>query len=154
MRPELRHVYQVYIRTTPEKLWEAITSADLTKLYFYGTIVKSSFKPGDPIAYTSEGKLMLAGEIIEADPPRKLTHTFKHYWSGDGDDDRPSRVTYEVEEVGEVCKLTLIHDDFDSETYTYRSVREGWNPVLSALKTLLETGKPLDIRSPEAVRLT
>jgi uncharacterized protein YndB with AHSA1/START domain len=151
MRPELRHVYQVYIRTTPQRLWEAITSGDLTKLYFYETMVQSSFKTGDPIRYTSEGKLMVDGTILEADPPRKLVHTFKHYWTDDGKDDRPSRVTYEIEKLGDVCKLTLVHDDFDSETWTYNSVREGWSPVLSGLKTLLETGKPLDIAYPEQV---
>jgi hypothetical protein len=64
--------------------------------------------------------------------------------------DRPSRVTWEIERRGDTCKLTLIHDDFDGETATYKSVGPGWNPVLSGLKTLLETGKPLVIAPPAA----
>ena len=151
MRPELRHVYQVYIRTTPQKLWDALTNGDITKLYFYDGIVKSGFKPGDAITFTGDGELMIDGKIIEADPPRKLVHTFAKRWNDAGKNDRPSRVTYEIEQVGDACKLTLVHDDFDAETETYKDVREGWNLILSGLKTYLETGKPLNIPTPQNV---
>ena len=82
--------------------------------------------------------------MVELDRPRRLVHTFQADW-GDSADERPSRVTWEIEPAGDVVKLTLTHDDFDGETATYRSVDRGWNPILSGLKTLLETGEPLVI---------
>jgi uncharacterized protein YndB with AHSA1/START domain len=110
--------------------------------------VKSDWKVGSPVAHLGEDeKPMLEGVVVEIDPPRRLVTTFAAKFSRDGDvsHDRPSRVTWEIEPRGEVCKLTLVHDDFDHETATYKSVGNGWNPVLSGLKTLLETGKPLVI---------
>jgi hypothetical protein len=79
--------------------------------------------------------------VIEADRPRRLVTTFAERSGEGGENDRPSRVTWLVEKKGETCKLTLTHDDFDGETKTYKSVGPGWNPVLSGLKTLLETGE-------------
>ena len=143
-----KHVYEIYIRTTPQKLWDAITRPEFTRQYFYGSSVKSDWKVGSPVAHLGEDeKPMLEGVVVEIDPPRRLVTTFAAKFSRDGDvsHDRPSRVTWEIEPRGEVCKLTLVHDDFDHETATYKSVGNGWNPVLSGLKTLLETGKPLVI---------
>ncbi len=89
---------------------------------------------------------MLDGKVIEVNRGKRLVTTF----SQAGSQDRPTRVTWDNEAMGEVCLLTLIHDDFDGETQTYNSVRTGWNPVLSGLKTHLETGKPLNIPQPAA----
>lgn len=144
--PKLKHLYEVYIRTTPEKLWQAITDSAFTKQYFYETSVKSEFKTGSPVVYAGpDGKPMIEGKVIEADPPHRLVTTFANRFGNEGLDDRPSRVTWLIEKKGETCKLTLTHDDFDSETATYKGVQSGWSPVLSGLKTLLETGKPLNI---------
>ena len=88
---------------------------------------------------------MLEGRVLEVDPPRRLVHTFSATHDPVQKRDRPSRVTWEIEPRGKVCKLTLTHDDFDGETETFKSTGPGWNPVLSGLKTLLETGEPLDI---------
>ena len=141
-----RHIYEVFIRTTPQKLWEAITRPDFTRQYFYQTSVKSDWKVGSPVAHLDgEGEPVLQGEVLEVDPPRRLVTTFKGLRSLEGSKDRPSRVTWQIEPRGEVCKLTLVHDDFDGETATYKSVGPGWNPILSGLKTLLETGQPLVI---------
>jgi uncharacterized protein YndB with AHSA1/START domain len=143
-----RHVYEIYIRTTPQKLWDAITKPEFTRQYFYGSSVKSDWKIGSPVMHADEeGKAMLEGSVLEADPPRRLVTTFaaRFNHSDESQKDRPSRVTWEIEPRGEVCKLTLVHDNFDAETATYKSVGPGWNPVLSGLKTLLETGKPLVI---------
>jgi uncharacterized protein YndB with AHSA1/START domain/DNA-binding transcriptional ArsR family regulator len=143
-----KHVYEIYIRTTPQKLWDAITNPDVTRQYFYGSAVKSDWKVGSPVEHLGgDGKAMLEGKVLEIDPPRRLVTTFAAKFSADAETrkDPPSRVTWEIEPRGEVCKLTLVHDDFESETATYKSVGPGWNPVLSGLKTLLETGKPLVI---------
>jgi uncharacterized protein YndB with AHSA1/START domain/DNA-binding transcriptional ArsR family regulator len=143
-----KHVYEIYIRTTPQKLWDAITNPELTRQYFYGSSVRSDWKVGSPVVHADgEGKPMLEGKILEADPPRRLVTTFAARFNHDAESqkDPPSRVTWAIEPRGEVCKLTLVHDDFESETATYKSVGPGWNPVLSGLKTLLETGKPLVI---------
>lgn len=88
---------------------------------------------------------MLEGEVLESDPPRRLVHTFLATHDEEMGRERPSRVTWEIEASGPVCKLTLVHDDFDGETKTFKSTGPGWNPVLSGLKTLLETGTPLEL---------
>ncbi len=139
--------YQVYIRTTPDKLWEAITKPENTRQYFYGLAVKSDWKTGSSVQHQSpDGQAVLDGKVIEVNRGKKLVTTF----SQAGFQDRPTRVTWDIQAMGEVCLLTLIHDDFDGESQTYNSVRTGWNPVLSGLKTLLETGKPLNIPQPAA----
>jgi DNA-binding transcriptional ArsR family regulator len=142
---ELKHIYEVYIRTTADQLWDAITNPALTQQYYYGFAVKSDWKPGSPLTFPRpDGGNVIEGEIIEIDPPKRLVHTFAFPYD-DYVNDNPSRVTWEIEPMGDVCKLTLVHDGFDSETATYNSVRTGWNPILSGLKTLLETGDPLVI---------
>ncbi len=142
------HVYEVFIRTTPEKLWQAITDGEMTKHYFYGSSVKSTWKAGGPITYhNQDGKLLVEGKVIVAEPNKRLQQTWFAAYDPEAAGDRPSRVTWEIEKLGETCKLTVTHDDFDSETKTFQSVARGWNPVLSGLKTLLETGKPLVIAS-------
>ena len=138
--------YQAYIRTDPHKLWEAITSPEQTKKYFYGLAVQSDFKPASTIKHLfPDGNSQIEGKVIEADPGRKLVHTF----ATTGVSDPPSRVTYEIEPMGGVTLLTLTHDKFGGQTQTFESVRRGWNPVISGLKTLLETGRPLEIPMPD-----
>jgi uncharacterized protein YndB with AHSA1/START domain/DNA-binding transcriptional ArsR family regulator len=146
-KESLKHVYEVFIRTTPEKLWDAITDGDITRQYFYGSVVKSpSWQAGAAVDWlTPAGEPMINGKIIEIDRPRRLVHSFASVWNPAAAKDKPSRVTWLIEPMGEVCKLTLVHDGFEAETHTYEKVRSGWNPILSGLKTLLETGKPLVI---------
>jgi len=141
-----KHVYEIYIRTTPEKLWEAITRPEMTRQYFYANDVESDWKVGTPVRHKgADGKVNLDGKVLEVVPPRKLVTTFCAVHDAETAKDRPTRVTWEIEPRGEVCRLTLTHDDFDGITATYKQVGMGWNPVLSGLKTLLETGKPLVI---------
>jgi uncharacterized protein YndB with AHSA1/START domain len=142
-KPKLE--YQAYIRTTPERLWDAITRPGLTQQYFYGLAVQSDWKPGSPITHLfPDGKSQMEGTVLEVEAPRRLVHTF----ATTGESDAPTRVTWELQPMGAVTLLTLTHDDFDGETLTYQSVARGWNPVISGLKTLLETGKPLEIPAP------
>ena len=141
-----RHVFQVYIRTTPEELWQAISDPEVTQHYLHNTRVRSDWRPGERITYWIGEDLVVEGKVLEADPPRKLVTTWSFRRSPDLRDDPPSRVTWEIEAMGDqTCRLTLIHDDFPSETRTFRSVKSGWPLVLSSLKSLLETGVPLTL---------
>jgi uncharacterized protein YndB with AHSA1/START domain len=141
-----RHVFQVYIRTTPEQLWQAITDSRFTQRYFHQSRVESTWQPGDRLAYWINDDLVVDGKVLEADPPRKLVQTWSFRRQSELREDPPSRVTWEIEPLGaETCKLTLLHDDFPTETLTFRSVGSGWPKVLSSLKSLLETGEPLSV---------
>ena len=147
-----KQVYEIFIRTTPERLWQALTDGELSRQYYYGTEVRSDLATGSPFQYFgADGTLMLDGEIMEVDPPRRLVTSFSALWSPELAADPPSRITYEIEPMGATCKLTMIHDGFETETATYREVAGGWSFILSGLKTLLETGEPLQTGEPEQV---
>jgi uncharacterized protein YndB with AHSA1/START domain len=142
-RPGPKHVYEVYIRTTPEKLWQAITDPAFTRRYFFDQSVESTWEEGAPYVHRAPGgELRIEGTVVEIDPPRRLVQTFSCP-KPETAADRPSRVTWLIEPKGEACKLTLTHDEFDGETATYKSVGKGWSTILSGLKTLIETGTPL-----------
>jgi uncharacterized protein YndB with AHSA1/START domain/DNA-binding transcriptional ArsR family regulator len=142
-----RHVYVVYIRTTPEKLWDALVKPEMTRRFYFGTDVRSALTPGAPIEYvlrdpSGQERVPVVGEVIEATPGRRLVHTFSFPATGDA----PTKVTYDIEPAGAgTVKLTLTHEGFVGETKTWREVGGGWPQVVSALKTLLETGETLDI---------
>lgn len=136
-------VLQVFIKTTPERLWQAITDGSITKLYYFNNSVESTWKPGDPIRYSnSDGVVMLDGEILECDPPRKLVTTFIPVYNPDRSPE-PSKVTYLIEQVGSACRLLLTHEDLVVGTPEAENVFNGWSQILSGLKTYLETGEPL-----------
>jgi uncharacterized protein YndB with AHSA1/START domain len=139
-----RHVFSIYIRTTPERLWEAITSPEFTQRYYHGSMVESDWRPGSPMVYRMpDGSTAIDGAVLEADPPRRLVTTTRFLFDETAAGERPSRVTWEIEPAGPACKLTLVHDDFDGNTAAYRITEGGWVYILSGLKTLLETGEPL-----------
>jgi uncharacterized protein YndB with AHSA1/START domain len=136
------HVFEIYIRTTPERLWRALTDGDLTRRYYYGTRVESDWAPGSPYAFRSDaGETMIDGEVLESDPPRRLVTTFRPAWV----EGAASTLTWEIVPAGETCKLTLTHDGLDAAGPLAESFRDGWARILSGLKTLLETGEPLAI---------
>ena len=139
-----RHVYQVFIRTEPEQVWQAITDPAFTERFFFQTRVAAEWQPGAPIKYwMRDGALAVEGEVLEAEPPRRLVTTWAFRGNPETEVDPPSRVTWEIEPMAGMCRLTLVHDDFPSETATFKSVGGGWPLVLSSLKSLLETGEPL-----------
>jgi uncharacterized protein YndB with AHSA1/START domain len=140
-----RHVYEIYIKTTPERLWRAITDPADTQLYYYGTKVQSDWKPGSRLVYLDHDQVSLDCRILEIEPTKRLVHTFTMTYDPEMAAEKPSRVSWVIEQHGETCQLTLIHDEFDGETKTYREVEHGWAGILSGLKTLLETGQPLHI---------
>jgi uncharacterized protein YndB with AHSA1/START domain/DNA-binding transcriptional ArsR family regulator len=141
-----RHVFQVYIRTTPERLWQAITEPNFTVQYFHKSRVESGWRPRDRVNYWIGTDLVVAGDVLVAEPPRRLVTTWSFRRNPELRDDPPSRVTWEIEPVGDSCKLTVVHDDFPGETRTFTSVGSGWPLVLSSLKSFLETGEGLDLR--------
>ena len=139
-----KHVYEILIETTPEKLWQAITDGEITKQYYFGSEVVSDWVVGGEMRYVnSEGNEMMYCKILEIDEPKRLVTTFSPRWENAGGGDQPSKVTYEIEQMGNVCRLTLTHDELDEENPINPDVRTGWAEILSGMKALLETGKPM-----------
>ncbi len=140
-----KHVYVTVIKTTPEKLWAALTDGKISPAYYYGAAIQGDMKPNSEYSYvTHEGHVFVSGKITEAVPNKKLVTTFKGQWMPGMENDAPSRVTYEILQQGDCCRLTLVHDEFDTETATYQNTGGGWPGILSGLKTFLETGAPLN----------
>jgi uncharacterized protein YndB with AHSA1/START domain/DNA-binding transcriptional ArsR family regulator len=149
------HVYQIYIRATPERIWQGLTDSDLVRQYYFGSVIDSEFKAGGPITYKQPdtGRTDITGDVIEADPPRKLVHSFKVAWDPDIDDP-PTRVTWEITPMGDTCLVSVTHDGFTDENATFASTRDGWPMILSGLKTLLETGERLTITPPQPAEVS
>jgi uncharacterized protein YndB with AHSA1/START domain len=139
-------IYQVFIKATPEQVWQGITDPDFTQKYFYGSRVKSSFEVGSPYGGWSgdESEQLVDGEVLEADPPRRLSTTWRALYDPETAAEPHSRVTWEIEpQDGGFTKLTVVHDRLEESLKTAESVAGGWAYVLSGLKTVLETGEPL-----------
>ena len=139
----MEKVFEIYIKTTPERLWEAITDPEIRAKYNFGAGVNSDWTPGArlEIDAAKAGGLLGEGEVIEVDPPRRLVHTMVALWSDDVKREGPSRVTWEIEPVGDSCRLTLTHDQLREEANA--ELYGGWPMILSGLKTWLETGELL-----------
>jgi uncharacterized protein YndB with AHSA1/START domain/DNA-binding transcriptional ArsR family regulator len=138
-------VNTVYIRAPREKVWDAITKPEFTHKYFFGSEPQSSWKPGDRLLWTQHGTGLdlVDGEVIEYDKPRRLVHTWVVKYDESLTAEGPSRVAWELEETDGVTKLTAVHDNFPAGSKVYDNVAGGWMLVLSGLKTLVETGSPL-----------
>jgi uncharacterized protein YndB with AHSA1/START domain len=136
-------VFEIYIKTTPERLWEAITDPELRSRYSFGVRVESDWVPGSEYRSGVPGMVEIAaGENLEVDPPRRLVQTFQALWSEDVKAAGTSRVTWEIEPVGSSCRLCVIHDQLPEGANS--ELFGGWPMILSGLKTLLETGEQLD----------
>jgi uncharacterized protein YndB with AHSA1/START domain/DNA-binding transcriptional ArsR family regulator len=143
-------VYQVFIRATPEQVWQAITLPEFTARYFYGSRVETTGAAGTPIRHYAPDGTTLWGDdsILESDPPRRLVHTWRSLYDPELAAEPPSRVTWEIEsQPGGVTRLTVVHDQLESSPKTAEHVSGGWSFIISGLKTLLETGQPLADRS-------
>jgi uncharacterized protein YndB with AHSA1/START domain len=139
-------VYQVFVKAAPEKIWDAITKPEFTSKYFYGSLVDSTFVEGAEFKSFSPDRtqLWVDGEILESDPPRRLQHTWRALYDEEIAKEPHSRITWEIEPGdGGVSKLTVTHDRLEASPKTASNVAGGWPYVLSGLKTLLETGQPL-----------
>jgi uncharacterized protein YndB with AHSA1/START domain/DNA-binding transcriptional ArsR family regulator len=149
----ISHVYHITIRTTPEKLWHALTDGDATAQYYFNTRVSGDWREGGAYAYltgpggigalSGAGQPMIEGEILLCDPPRKLVQTFHPLWTEAGRAAPKSKVTFELEQIGPVTRLTLTHEALEADALLTKSMIEGWALIFSGLKTLLETGTPL-----------
>ncbi|HXW33980.1 MAG TPA: SRPBCC domain-containing protein [Acidimicrobiales bacterium] len=143
LETSMEKVFEIYIRTSPERLWDAITNPEIRAKYNFGASVESDWAPGSVLkmAHAKAGTLLGEGEILEIDPPRRLVHTMTALWSDDVKNEGPSRVTWEIEPVADSCRLLLVHDQLregaNAELYG------GWPMILSGLKTWLETGELL-----------
>ena len=146
MTEQATQVYSVFIRATPEQVWDGITKPEFTTRYFHGTRIESTFEPGAPyLSLAGDGdQTLVDGEVLESDPPRMLKHTWRALYDPETASEPFSRVTWEIEpQDGGVTKLTVVHDQLEAAPKTAESVAGGWSYVLSGLKTLLETGEPL-----------
>jgi uncharacterized protein YndB with AHSA1/START domain len=134
-------VFEIYIRTTPERLWEAITDPEIRTKYNFGASVRSDWTPGSRLEMQAGDVPLGEGDVLEVDPPRRLVHTLTALWSDDVKAEGASRVTWEIEPVADSCRLTVVHDQLregaNDELYG------GWPMILSGLKTWLETGSVL-----------
>ena len=139
----MEKVFEIYIKTTPERLWEAITDDEQRRIYSFGVGVKSDWKPGSSyVGVTPKFPTpIVEGEILEIDPPRRLVQSFRALWSDDVKSEGTSRVTWEIEQVGDSCCLTVTHDQLREGANA--EIYGGWPQILSGLKTLLETGQTL-----------
>ncbi len=139
-------VFEIYIKTTPERLWQAITDPEIRAKYNFGVRIDSDWTPGS--AYTSSGRAggqpvpISEGENIEVDPPRRLVQSMRAMWGEDVVAEGTSRVTWEIEPVGDdSCQLTVTHDQLREGAND--QLYGGWPMILSGLKTWLETGEKL-----------
>jgi len=138
----MEKVFEIYIKTTPERLWEAITDPSLRARYNFGVGVQSDWTNGSGYqAVHPRGGPIAEGENLEVDAPRRLVQSFNALWGEDVKSEGTSRVTWEIEPVGDSCRLVVTHDQLrdgaNDELYG------GWPMILSGLKTLLETGESL-----------
>ena len=148
-------IYTIYIASTPQKVWQALTSAEFSRKYFFGNAVEVDLKVGGAyIVRTPDGSLHISGEVIECDPTRKLTVTFNVNWPELIEKLGPTLVSYEIEPAGDVVRLTMTesHDRPLSDDILSGG-RQGWPAILSSLKSLLETGEALVIKMAPPQRM-
>jgi uncharacterized protein YndB with AHSA1/START domain len=140
-----KFVYVTYIRTTAEKLWQALTEPEFTRQYWYGMHQESEWTAGSSWKLaTPSGKIGDAGEVLEADRPRRLVLKWQHQIMAELKAEGLSRATYELEPMGETVKLTVTHEMPVADSKFIAQVSTGWPTILSSLKSLLETGSALE----------
>lgn len=139
----MEKVFEIYIKTTPERLWQAIVDPELRAKYSFGLGVYTDWTPGSSYEARSPKAPMalVEGENLVVDPPRKLVQTFRALWSDAVKSEGTTRVTWEIEAVRDSCRLTVIHDQLRENANP--ELYGGWPQVISGLKTLLETGELL-----------
>ena len=137
----MEKVFEIYIKTTPERLWQAITDPELRRKYNFGVEVKSDWTAGSSYRGLGDGHPILEGENLEVDPPRRLVQSFRALWGEDVKSEGTSRVTWEIEPIGDSCLLKVTHDRL--REHANEQLYGGWPMILSGIKTLLETGEML-----------
>ena len=149
-----RFVYVTYIRTTPEKLWQALIDPEFTRRYWVGTRQESEWKPGSSWRINiPDGRVADSGEVLEIEPHKRLVLSWRNEFKPELREEGYSRLTYELDQQGESVKLTIIHEIDKSESKLIQAVSGGWPMILASLKSLLETGESLEQtrRWPEGI---
>jgi uncharacterized protein YndB with AHSA1/START domain len=147
-------VYVTYIRTTPEKLWRALTEPEFTRKFWVATVQECDWKVGSPWKLVvPDGRVADSGEVVEIDPPRKLVLTWQHQLFPELTAEGFSRLTYDLEPMGSSVKLTVTHTIDRKDSKLVKAVSNGWPNILASLKSLLETGEALEgsDRWPEGI---
>jgi uncharacterized protein YndB with AHSA1/START domain len=134
-------VFEIFIKTTLERLWEAITDPELRRKYNFGASASSDWTPGSRYELASGPMQLAEGENLEVEPPLRLVQSFNAVWSEDVRREGTSRVTWEIEQVADSCRLTVTHDQLRENAHG--ELYGGWPMILSGLKTLLESGESL-----------
>ena len=139
----MEKVFEIYIRTTPERLWDAITNPEIRSKYNFGSRHVSDWTPGSryEMNHPEAGIVLGEGVNVEVDPPRRLVQTMVALWSDEVKSEGSSRVTWDIEPVGDSCRLTVTHDQLREGAND--QLYGGWPMILSGLKTWLETGESL-----------
>jgi uncharacterized protein YndB with AHSA1/START domain len=146
-------VYVTYIRSAPEQLWQALTDGELTRRYWFGRRVRSDWRVGSRVAFfAADGRLTDSGQVFECERPRRLSYSWTVEFIEELRREPPSRVTFELEGMTDVVKLTLTHGQFGASESALKGVSNGWPIILSSLKSMLETGEPLGVTSAEAAK--
>lgn len=140
-----KFVYVVYIRTTAEKLWDALRKPEFTRVWWCETWQDSEWKKGTPWKIMiPDGRVGDAGEVLEFDPPRRFAVSWRNEFKPEMKEEGYSRATFELESNGDTVKLTVTHEIDRDNSKLIEAVSGGWPPLLSSLKSLLETGQPLE----------
>jgi uncharacterized protein YndB with AHSA1/START domain/DNA-binding transcriptional ArsR family regulator len=143
LEEQMEKVFEIYIRATPERLWEAITDPAIRRKYHFGVAVESDWTAGSPYRLVHPGaeRPLVEGENLVVEPPSRLVQSMRALWGADAERAGTSRVTWEIEPVGDSCRLTVTHDQLPSDASA--ELYGGWPMILSGLKTWLETGETL-----------
>ena len=140
------HVSVIYIKASPDSVWQALTSAEFTRQYFHSTDIRSDWTQDATVTfYNQDQSVAVEGKVLVVDKPNKLSYTWHVHYNPEAKAEEPSRVTYLLESVEDSTKLTLIHDHFPAESVVYQQINEGWIAILCNMKTLLETDSVMAI---------
>jgi uncharacterized protein YndB with AHSA1/START domain len=146
--PSATQTYHVFIRATPQQVWDAITTPELSSGYLFGALVETTGEIGTPFRYHSPDRTALWGDetVLDADPRHRLVVSYRALYNPDLAGEPPSRVTWQItSDEDQISLLTVVHDNLEHAPKTAARVADtGWMRVLSGLKTLLETGGPLN----------
>lgn len=137
---------EVQIGASRETVWRAIVDPELTRQYVYGTRLRTTLVPGSRYAYVADGEVeAVNGEVLACEPGRRLVLTWAAHWDPEVEKDAPSRVSWELQDLGAGrTRLSVVHDRFAGRTATWASSKDAWTFLLSSLKSLVETGRPLE----------
>jgi uncharacterized protein YndB with AHSA1/START domain len=152
MSRELKHSYSIFIQATPQQVWEALTTSRFTTQYYFNSAVESDWRVGSDYVMTSPDRatVKFEGKVLQSDPPRHLVQTVNVKWDPALVGHKEMTIGWDIEQFGETCRVTISHRGFDSDAKLFAMLTGQCPHLLSGMKTLLETGKPIHIGKPVA----